>query len=279
MKKMLNIIAALTAVSISMSTAGVAAIAAEPTDDNVSDSYTLENGYDINNENYRKKVDSLGEKIAHEEEFVAYLNEFIKSQTGDNEDSAVTHVYNVPENKTADGVNNLYIIESIVPGTNKKARKFEQMIYYWGKSDFDESSYGFLNYDEVFLKYSVDEMNAFLEEENLKAKITEYSNGYKVVYYSDTSEENVVSTFLALNKKFGAEVLGLSPNMEYLEVFYDDSMLGDANIDGEVNVRDCAFIASKLAEGLVNELPGCSDYNGDGKVDVRDAAALANKLA
>lgn len=276
MKKMLNIIAALTAVSISMSTAGIAAIAATPTDENVSNSNTLENGYDINNEGYRKKVDSLGEKIAHEEEFVAYLN----SRFNETEDSAIVHVYNVPENETSDGINNLYIIESIVPGTNKKARKFEQMIYYWGKSDFDTLSYGFLNYDEVFLKYSVDEMNAFLEEENLKAKIVENSNGYNVVYYSDTSEENVVSTFLALNKKFGADVLGLSPNMEYFETFYDGALLlGDANEDGELNVRDCAFIASKLAKELINELPGYSNYNGDGIIDVRDVAALAKELA
>lgn len=278
MKKMLSITVALTAAVISMSTANVAAIAAIPDDENF---YALEDSYDINNENYRRKVDSLGKRIAYEEEFVAYLNSE-KEQSPfieDIEDCAFTHVYNVSDCQ-ADGIFRSYIVESIVPGTNKKARKFEQILYYWGGSDSDKEAYVFANYDEVFAKYSVNEMNVFLEEVNLKAKIvTTVRNKLNIVHYDDTSEENVVATFLALNKKFGAELVGYSPDMEHFDVFYDNSILGDANKDGEVNVRDCAFIASKLAEGLADELPEYSDYNGDGKVNVRDAAALAKNLA
>lgn len=56
-------------------------------------------------------------------------------------------------------------------------------------------------------------------------------------------------------------------------------LLGDANGDGTVNVRDCAFIASKIAKGKTSELPVNADYNSDGNVNVRDAAALARDIA
>lgn len=54
---------------------------------------------------------------------------------------------------------------------------------------------------------------------------------------------------------------------------------GDSNGDGELNVRDAAFIARKLAVGKAAELPKCADFNGDGKINVRDAAAIASYLA
>ena len=54
---------------------------------------------------------------------------------------------------------------------------------------------------------------------------------------------------------------------------------GDANNDGKVNVRDCAYIANKLAAGKASSLPSEADYNSDGKINVRDAAAIARVLA
>ena len=59
----------------------------------------------------------------------------------------------------------------------------------------------------------------------------------------------------------------------------NSDLAGDANNDGKVNVRDAAFIAAKLAQGKVSELPESADFNGDGKVNVRDAAAIAKFLA
>ncbi len=55
--------------------------------------------------------------------------------------------------------------------------------------------------------------------------------------------------------------------------------LGDSNGDGELNVRDCAFIASALANGTADDLTEISDFNSDGKINVRDAAAIARYLA
>ena len=53
---------------------------------------------------------------------------------------------------------------------------------------------------------------------------------------------------------------------------------GDANLDGIVNVRDCALIASAIANKSADSLPASADFNGDGKVNIRDAAAIANYL-
>lgn len=57
------------------------------------------------------------------------------------------------------------------------------------------------------------------------------------------------------------------------------SISGDANGDGKLNVRDCAFIASALAKGQGSTLPLAADFNEDGKTNVRDAAAIASYLA
>ncbi len=54
---------------------------------------------------------------------------------------------------------------------------------------------------------------------------------------------------------------------------------GDANGDNKTDVRDCAYIATLIAEGRAGELTETADFNGDGIVNVRDAAALARKLA
>lgn len=55
--------------------------------------------------------------------------------------------------------------------------------------------------------------------------------------------------------------------------------LGDANLNGVVNIRDAAYIAKMIAKGLGAELPQCTDFNKDGVVNIRDAAALAKYLA
>jgi len=289
MKKMFKIVSFLTTLSVFIG--GTSVNATETTTDEQSTTTTttttevVESVYDIDNEAYRQKVDSLGEKIAYEEEFVAYLNKKRESLSDiDIEDRAVTHVYNAYDYTSDNRAVNtrLYYVESIVPNTDKKARKFEKLHFYWGGSDFDEYSYPFLNWDAVYSIFSAEEINAFLEEENYKARIVKDSDGrFNVVHYDDTSEENIVSTFLALNKKFKAELRAYPPNMEDIDIFYDLTLLGDANGDNELNVSDCAFIARALAkrETIDIALNPAADYNNDGKVTVSDAATIARELA
>ena len=56
-------------------------------------------------------------------------------------------------------------------------------------------------------------------------------------------------------------------------------LAGDANLDGKVDVRDCAYIARMLAKGQGDKLPDNADFNDDGEKNVRDAAAIARYLA
>ena len=84
------------------------------------------------------------------------------------------------------------------------------------------------------------------------------------------SNENVKSTRIGLTN----DLLGR------LRVHIADIRIdGDSNSDNRLNVRDCSFIAQKLAQKKTEELPEYSDYNLDGKVDVRDAAGVAKFLA
>ena len=58
-----------------------------------------------------------------------------------------------------------------------------------------------------------------------------------------------------------------------------EDVIGDANGDNEVTVRDCAVIASALATGKADKLSSSADFNKDGEVNVRDAAAISRTLA
>ena len=55
-------------------------------------------------------------------------------------------------------------------------------------------------------------------------------------------------------------------------------ILGDANLDGVLNVRDAAFISNKLSQGKGAQLPSNSDYNQDNKINIRDAASIAKYI-
>ena len=61
--------------------------------------------------------------------------------------------------------------------------------------------------------------------------------------------------------------------------FQLDFIPGDANNDGEVSVRDAAYIAAALAKNEKEKLTLSADFNEDGEVSVRDAAAIAKYLA
>ena len=54
---------------------------------------------------------------------------------------------------------------------------------------------------------------------------------------------------------------------------------GDVNEDGEFTAMDAAFLARKLAEQKVDELPETADVNGDGEITALDCAEIAKFLA
>ena len=54
---------------------------------------------------------------------------------------------------------------------------------------------------------------------------------------------------------------------------------GDVNEDGKFTAMDAAFLARKLAEQKVDELPETADVNGDGEITALDCAEIARFLA
>jgi len=68
-------------------------------------------------------------------------------------------------------------------------------------------------------------------------------------------------------------------SVDYDEIqIYTNTVIGDADKDKEVNVRDCSFIAGRLAKGNFDELPISADFNKDRSVNIRDASAIAKWL-
>lgn len=74
-------------------------------------------------------------------------------------------------------------------------------------------------------------------------------------------------------------ISSVNADSEDTQLSDNNVILGDADLNGTLNVRDCAFIASRIAKGRANELPGNSDYNKDGRINVRDAASIAHDIA
>ncbi|MGN0613106.1 MAG: leucine-rich repeat protein [Porcipelethomonas sp.] len=98
------------------------------------------------------------------------------------------------------------------------------------------------------------------------SSVNNYNN-----YFNSTIYGYNGSTAQAYAEKYRREFVSLDGE--------PDTTQGDANGDDIVNVRDAAFIASKLAQGKSGELPDSADFNGDGNINVRDAAAIAKYLA
>ena len=122
--------------------------------------------------------------------------------------------------------------------------------------------------------------------DSLHLKISGNVGGVK---WSSSDEETVTvnSRGLVSALKSGSALIVAYVDGEYLtcEVNVEaddiggDILWGDANEDGRVNVRDAAFIARQLAQGIGDTLPMAADYNRDDRMNVRDAAAIAKSLA
>ena len=130
-------------------------------------------------------------------------------------------------------------------------------------------------------------------------------NLYGYWFNVDVTNDYNSSIYLFVSDKRVAEIdklLGVSgrhtPETKSYPYYYDDfpeceysyaeiaskipgvsQLRGDANSDGLVNVRDAAFIAKHISQGIVANLPQKADYNMDGIINVRDSASLARNLS
>ena len=103
-------------------------------------------------------------------------------------------------------------------------------------------------------------------------------------YENFTSWVKLIPEDLTVMANEGSDAAANAKAKEILGIKFEalkNHLLGDANQDGIVNVRDCAKIANAVAFKTVDQLPcfECADYNEDGTVNVRDAAQLANAIA
>ncbi len=115
----------------------------------------------------------------------------------------------------------------------------------------------------------------YVKEEELPASvaITDYSMVQVLFHWGDYTLDDCVKQYV--------EEKNIDENLiEYIYLDYPIPTLGDADENGVVNVRDCAYIATKCANNKVESLSKYyADFNKDGKVNVRDAAAIAKHLA
>lgn len=106
-----------------------------------------------------------------------------------------------------------------------------------------------------------------------KNTICNYEDDSKEYYFNGTIYGYDNSTAQSYAEKYGYDFKTLN------ETPIISVITGDANEDGELNVRDASTIARFLAEGRKDELPKQADYNGDGEINVRDASLIARFLA
>ena len=144
--------------------------------------------------------------------------------------------------------------------------------YDVAKANIDKSSIEEINLDNAyvilsnFISYNNAAENVYIAETIPPKIIIEMYDDYR-----SSDRMKLINEFMQQNGIYYS-------NVEFYT--YDLGWsLGDVNYDGSVNVRDCAYIAKKLAEGKGDSLPVNADYNRDGKKNVRDAAAISKDLA
>lgn len=153
-------------------------------------------------------------------------------------------------------------------------------------------------YNSYYMTYSESEkeiINQYIAENNLNCEfnhawlvfnddltmLEKYEIGYDIykatsieLAYNDTEIETPMWWNI-----FGTNSLDESSGNNFTQITEPIKILGDANGDSELNVRDCSYISRMLANGKVSELPESADYNKDGKINVRDVSTLARDLA
>lgn len=97
--------------------------------------------------------------------------------------------------------------------------------------------------------------------------------------YICQNDEDVKMDDFTIYGKAGTTAEAYAKENGFKFIVESDAIKGDANMDGKVDVRDCAFIAKALATGKGTMISSNADFNDDNKVDVRDAAAIARFLA
>ncbi len=270
----------------------------------------VEELYKINIED--GKWTATGENISSECSYPIFLGDISSEFCSKNiilPDNESGYVFNINQNDiNTDNLDEdvIYVDDTAFLELNYENALFNVQSDNCSQVVFDPSGYIELNGDdseyEIEMVWNDGYTNEMWEEIQLKGNadnvsLTKTDKGY--IVNSDNLTEMVCSTVTdngtnMINFSTDKNSVQISMSADETAVIKTDEdndgiyetvitgeelIRGDANSDGAVNVRDCAFIASKLSQGLYDQLPFYTDYNEDDEVNVRDAAAIANWLA
>lgn len=118
---------------------------------------------------------------------------------------------------------------------------------------------------------------------NAAGEIVDYTQAYKFVKHGETVEEPDIPeisgyTFVAWDKPLTNITEPVVITAQYQP---NEPIIGDANLDGSIDIRDVTAIQRHVAEYklFTDRALAAADTNGDGVVDINDATYLQMYLA
>lgn len=250
-------------------------------------------------EKYQLCLDNLGEHLPYEEEFtdkIGVTNIYISSPD-----------YLLPTTSAESGM--MFNVQTFVKTetiTSEGVADFRSGWYTWTEPQKP------LNYNGTiteFIDENFDKLNAFLSENGLKAKFVKYdyeeSDTYKLGYSVDATLDEIIFTYLRLNKEFGVRVplesdheLSMvkyycEPNAETTTItvtetepvieFGEASHQGDVDCNDSVEIADLTGLTKYLMNSELFPLGGAvananADINGDLMLNSADGTLLAEMI-
>ena len=274
-----TIMALLTAMTMTAGAMGTTAYAAEANTALAKDTQIT----NYNNEGIYTGISDLKTTIAFEDDFINYYNEFygdkkysVDDGSGNikevNVNQKLIHVYKYGEQTKFDShMGAVFEFEKVIGG---------EKTTYFSIGEIILDGMPLWNTCSVFKNSSIDALNSFLEENGYKALFIENENNLYQIVYDDTSEENVIKTFLALSKKFDTGISCIHQVDE--DPITNKPLLrikGDADLSGMVDLVDLTTVAKYNLNNelypLENETAYANaDMNDDGAVNGVDTSAL-----
>lgn len=161
----------------------------------------------------------------------------------------------------------------MVPG------KFNGIIYCYENSTAHEhavkynKSYTFIGSDIIYEPIVPEPLFTSVDPAMTSAVTWTSYTSTTQVSTSETSASTITTIIYPLTPYPVSTTVPTSENVD------DNDIILSEPIGTNYTVRDCALIASALANGKADTLPKEADFNEDGIINIRDAATLAQTLA
>ncbi len=240
-------------------------------------------GYDLNNEAYIEKINSYYE-FPHSEELVQLLMPHTSEYT-----FATKHIYAECENMLQVLEVDEKIVSAVSPAVFEQDFSNNGRVFYTGTIDWTRYRFDSIETASSFYISNFDSINAFLKDNNLKAQfvtspedVSEICYSFNIAYNNDVTLNDIIEIALALNNEYD---ISPSPMMRVISegVFYNEpeigtpTIIGDADLNGEVAMADAVTIAKYLTNSKIYPLSDSTafanaDVNGDNVIDNSDTS-------